>query len=151
MRADLNISVSGLYLLAASSTPEAAREEALEQAKSGALSHQEIKQTISRHKSKNRNGKPLPDIEENSDSAERDLSLAAPEPAVETASREPTSSDDDAPALEDVNTPKIDGVPCNAPIESMPPPNSVRKEALWLWGRLQEFVSEGLLDKAPKP
>jgi hypothetical protein len=40
--------------------------------------------------------------------------------------------------------------PSIAPVESTPPPHSVRREALWLWGRLREFVSEGLLDKAPE-
>src|SRR5258708_7088061 len=46
---DLELPVSGLYLLAAPSTPEAAREEVFEQAMSGPVSHLQIKETINKH------------------------------------------------------------------------------------------------------
>jgi hypothetical protein len=47
---DLEISVSGLYLLAAPSTPEPARAEVIAQAKKGKVSHKQVKQIVAKRK-----------------------------------------------------------------------------------------------------
>jgi hypothetical protein len=72
---NLNIPVSGLYLLAAPSTPEAAREEVIERAQAGEkLRHARVREIVGEHKpappKKNRK-RP----EETQDDAQPDLPL----------------------------------------------------------------------------
>ena len=93
--ADLSIPVSGLYLLSAPSTPQAARDEVRELAKSGPVSHQQVKRVINRHKSVKGKAKPPRGTGAPNNSAQPDLP-PIPEPtqaAVKPASEEPPLSD----------------------------------------------------------
>jgi hypothetical protein len=54
---------SSVYLLAAPSTPETARDEVIERAKSGPVSHQQVKEIVNKRKTAARPRKPKPTVE----------------------------------------------------------------------------------------
>jgi hypothetical protein len=140
----LDIPVSGLYLLAAPSTPEAARDEVSELAKSGPVSHQQVMRAVNRHKPMKGKVKPPSGTEAPNNSAQPDLPFnPTPEPtqaAVKPEGEEPPLSDTVVSVAEVLtSTPKPEAALLEIPAPALPPPDPAREYLAYILGGTGAF------------